>query len=237
MYNYGYSYGYDYGYRQIETAFTTIFWICLIAAIIFSILMIVAWCKLFRKAGKPWGFYFIPIYGTYLTYSIADCGGLFWANLIVGILDAVFFNLFGFYDSFMFTFPLLLVMLILHISYCKKLAEAFGKGAGFIVGLIFLRPIFIMILAYGSARHYNNPDYGSYAGYTVTSSWTCTCGTHNPSSRITCENCGAINSSSKVSRENMVLEQKKVTSIWTCACGTINSCSRLTCENCGAHKR
>ena len=34
-----------------------------------------------------------------------------------------------------------------------KLGQAFGKSTGFIIGLIFLTPIFEMILGFGSAQY------------------------------------------------------------------------------------
>lgn len=42
---------------------------------------------------------------------------------------------------------------MLSIISMVKLGQAFGKGAGFIVGLVFLTPIFQMILGFGSAEY------------------------------------------------------------------------------------
>lgn len=38
-----------------------------------SVVCIVAWCKIFRKADIHPGKFFIPFYGQYLMYSIANC--------------------------------------------------------------------------------------------------------------------------------------------------------------------
>ena len=38
-----------------------------------------------------------------------------------------------------------------------RLAKSFGKGIGFGFGLLFLSPIFLLILAFGSAS-YSNPN-------------------------------------------------------------------------------
>ena len=47
------------------------------------IVCIVAWCKIFQKAGIHPGKLFIPIYGQYLMYSIPECEGLFAASIVV----------------------------------------------------------------------------------------------------------------------------------------------------------
>ena len=43
---------------------------------------------------------------------------------------------------------------IIGIMYSVKLARAFGRGIGFAIGLIFLQPIFMLILGFGSDRYY-----------------------------------------------------------------------------------
>ena len=46
-----------------------------------------------------------------------------------------------------------LLVLILNIMFNVKLARSFGKGVGFAIGLIFLNPIFMLILGFGSAKY------------------------------------------------------------------------------------
>ena len=43
---------------------------------------------------------------------------------------------------------------IIGIMYSVKLARAFGRGTGFAIGLIFLQPIFILILGFGNDSYY-----------------------------------------------------------------------------------
>ena len=43
---------------------------------------------------------------------------------------------------------------IISIMYSVKLAKAFGKGTGFAIGLIFLSPIFILILGLGDSTYH-----------------------------------------------------------------------------------
>jgi hypothetical protein len=86
--------------------------------------------KVFTKAGQPgWGV-LIPIYNIYLLCKIAGKPG-WWVILccipLVNVIIA------------------LLVML--------GIAENFGKGAGFGIGLFFLGFIFFPILAFGDATY------------------------------------------------------------------------------------
>lgn len=43
---------------------------------------------------------------------------------------------------------------IISIMYSVKLAKAFGKGTGFAIGLIFLSPIFMLILGLGDSTYH-----------------------------------------------------------------------------------
>jgi hypothetical protein len=45
------------------------------------------------------------------------------------------------------------VNIVISIVECVDLAKSFGKGAGYALGLIFLGPIFAMILAFGPAKY------------------------------------------------------------------------------------
>ena len=50
-----------------------------------------------------------------------------------------------------------IILAIISIMYSVKLARAFGRGTGFAIGLIFLPPIFMLILGFGDDRYYG-PD-------------------------------------------------------------------------------
>ena len=52
------------------------------------VVCIVAWCKIFRKADIHPGKLFIPFYGQYLMYSIANCEGLFAASIVISVLSS-----------------------------------------------------------------------------------------------------------------------------------------------------
>lgn len=94
---------------------------------------IVGMWMLFMKAGHPGWYCLLPFYSMWLLYEMAFGDGKGWIFILSGI-------------------PC--VGLIVVIIMLIKLAQAFGKGIGFGIGLVFLQPIFILILAFGDADYY-----------------------------------------------------------------------------------
>lgn len=95
-----------------------------------GILMLISIWKVYVKAGKPGWAAIVPIYNVIVMLQIAE-KPLWWivlffvpiANLIVGILTLA------------------------------GVAKAFGRGAGTVVGLIFLPFVFWPMLGFGSAEY------------------------------------------------------------------------------------
>ena len=104
-----------------------IFMVIHLAVIIFMIASV--WLT-FQKAGKPGWASIVPIYNVVVMCQIAGKPG-WWVLLmlipIVGIIVAIIVTV--------------------------RFAEAFGKGTGFAVGMIFLGFIFWPILGFGSAQY------------------------------------------------------------------------------------
>ncbi len=95
------------------------------------VVVIIAGCwKVFTKAGKPGWAVIIPFYNLYVMLTIAGKPG-WWIIL--------------------FFIPF--VSLIMSILMCLALADKFGKGAGFGIGLAFLPFIFFPMLGFGSAQY------------------------------------------------------------------------------------
>lgn len=98
--------------------------------LIVAVLYIIGAWKAFEKAGKPGWAAIVPIYNLVVMLEIAG-KPLWWvilmfipiANIIVAIVAGI------------------------------ALAERFGKGAGFGLGLVFLGFIFWPILGFGEARY------------------------------------------------------------------------------------
>jgi hypothetical protein len=101
-----------------------------VVAILIGVVMIAAMWKVFTKAGKPGWASIIPIYNIIVLLDIA--GKPAWW-IILFLIPIVNF-----------------VMIIL--TYVA-LADKFGKGGGFAVGLIFLGIVFFPILGFGSAQY------------------------------------------------------------------------------------
>jgi hypothetical protein len=86
--------------------------------------------KIFVKAGEPGWAAIVPIYNLFVLAKIAG-KPMWW-----GVLMLIPF-----------------VGIIIFIIACIALAERFGKGAGFGVGLGLLSPIFFPILGFGDATY------------------------------------------------------------------------------------
>ena len=102
----------------------------LIVMLAIALVMIIAYWKIFEKAGKPGWAILIPIY-----------------NLIV-LLEIVGKPLWWF---FLLLIPF--VNIIFGIWIINLLSKSFGKNEGFTVGLILLGIIFYPILGFGDAKY------------------------------------------------------------------------------------
>lgn len=102
----------------------------LIVYFIVLIVMVAAGWKVFEKAGKPGWAFIIPIYNLVILLEIID-KPTWWI--------------------IMFLIPL--VNLVFSILAYTALAEKFGKGAGFGIGLVFLPFIFFPMLGFGDAQY------------------------------------------------------------------------------------
>ncbi len=119
---------YGYGYESaISGAVLMVYWVIMLSL---SILAIIGMWKMFVKAGKPGWASLIPFYGSYKLYEIAWGNGWLFLLQLVPCVNIV-------------------VMVIVNM----KLAKAFGKGTGFMIGLLLLPSLFYMILGFGSAEY------------------------------------------------------------------------------------
>lgn len=98
--------------------------------VLLAIVLIAAGWVIFAKAGRPGWAAIIPIYNTLVMLSIV--GRPWWWLLLMLV-------------------PLLNI--IIGIIVLNDLSSSFGHGMGFTLGLIFLAPIFFLILAFGSSEY------------------------------------------------------------------------------------
>jgi hypothetical protein len=94
------------------------------------VLMIAAMWKLFTKAGEPGWAAIVPIYNTIVLLKIAG-KPLWWIILLI----------------------IPIVSLVIAILMSLGIAEKFGKGAGYGIGLAFLPFIFYPMLAFGDTQY------------------------------------------------------------------------------------
>lgn len=115
-----------------QNAIAGIFGAYSVVVLAIAIIMIVANWKIFTKAGKPGWASIVPIYNMYVTFQVAGMNGWMFLLLFVPLVN-----------------------IVVQIMLCLNLAKAFGKSTGFGIGLIFLNPIFLLILAFGNAEYSN----------------------------------------------------------------------------------
>ena len=99
-------------------------------ALAFVFMTAASFWRIFNKAGEPGWKCLVPIYSAVVFHRII--GRPTWWVLLLCI---PFVNL----------IPMTLE--------CSDLAKVFGKGMGFAVGIFFFGPLFLMILAFGSAEY------------------------------------------------------------------------------------
>ncbi len=128
--------------------------VILMLVLIFWIFYIIAFWKIFTKAGEPGWKSIIPIYGGYVQYKITWKPMWFWVNFVLLFLNGA---LSSFTDPNGVIVALSAIvgiaLFVLNIAAMVKLSRSFGHGIGFAIGLIFLYPIFVLILGYGKSEY------------------------------------------------------------------------------------
>lgn len=127
-----------------------------ILMLIWYILRIVGYWKVFTKAGEAGWKSIIPIYNVFVQYKFTWNTKFFWLLIVLEVIG----NLIGGNGEgilYVISIILLLAGAIIYIMQLNNLSKAFGHGVGFTIGLIFLEPIFTMILGFGSSEYKGNP--------------------------------------------------------------------------------
>ena len=134
--------------------------IYLVFAFIWWLLQIIANWNIFTKAGEAGWKSIIPVYSDYISYKIAWQPSYFWLVFVLGIITSVANGMTDPNETnttiLLIVSLIRIILAIISILYCIKLSRAFGHGIGFAIGLIFLQPIFMLILGFG-----NDPYYGA----------------------------------------------------------------------------
>lgn len=144
-----------------------IFAAMMICGLVITVLFIIAWWKVFEKAGMKGWKSIIPIYNQYCLYRISGMSG-WWC--LFPFIPSICLSLAGISltatdttttitDAQMSNpltwigFILLIVYVVIAIIQVVKLAEGFKKGTGFKVASVFFPNITTLILAFGKAKY------------------------------------------------------------------------------------
>lgn len=121
-----------YGSNNVTLVFSGVMFVMFFVIILLAIVSLVATIKVYKKLGLPgWGV-IVPIYGQWILLKAVDLPG--WLSIL----------------------PVANGIALIVANY--RLAGKFGKGSGFGLGLVFLTPIFYMILGFGKASVVSETD-------------------------------------------------------------------------------
>lgn len=122
---------------------------------IFYVFRIIANWKIFKKAGEAGWKALIPIYNVYIQYKLTWKAMMFLPVVVLGLGGAAMMNSEQ-TGIMLMGIAMALVGLVFEIIGLSKLSKSFGHGGGFTLGLVFLNPIFVLILGFGSSRYIGN---------------------------------------------------------------------------------
>ena len=135
----------------------------IIFSVALAIFEIVCLWKVFEKAGEPGWKCLIPIYNAYIFMKICWEGKYFWWSLLIMLIPGVITGIAAGTGSAAFSgiagflmVAAVIAVAVIEIMALVKLSKRFGKSGAFALGLIFLEPIFIAILAFGSDTYNRN---------------------------------------------------------------------------------
>lgn len=128
----------------------------LMTVLIYCVALIAAYWSMFKKAGERGWKALIPLYNTYILFKISWKPAYFWLSTVLAVCT-VFANFASEASLDMMTaaFASLcsITSLIVNLVLYYKLSRAYGHGIGFAIGLVFLNPIFVLILGYGKSEY------------------------------------------------------------------------------------
>ena len=137
----------------LEGAGAALVVLCIFAFIIALaclILIIVANCKIFKKAGEDWWKALIPLYNTWVETRIAGLKW-YWYPIYVGLFYLEF-------KSKNPGFAVSMIFFLVSFNYIYGICKKFGKSNGFAVLVALLPVVGLPILAFGSAKYDKNAE-------------------------------------------------------------------------------
>lgn len=157
-----------------------------IISLALTALAIIAYWRIFVKAGEEGWKAIIPFYNAYTAMKLFWKTSIFWIGIGLGVGASIGYGMASYgvvalaiyggggntavmVIGFILAFGCGITAFVLEIMFLNRVSKAFGHGAGFTVGLIFLNFIFILILAFSKSERVvsgQQPGYGQPAqGY------------------------------------------------------------------------
>lgn len=99
-------------------------------ALVILALCIIGWYRLFEKSGVEGWKAIVPFYNLYMLNEIVFGQGWYFAFGLIPVVNVIY-----------------------AVALALGVAKAFGKSIGFALGLIFLFPIFIVILGFDNSEY------------------------------------------------------------------------------------
>ncbi len=137
-----YNYSYDFDNSDALAAvglgaLGTMLIVYILVILVIAILQIVAMWKIFTKAGEKGWKSIIPVYNLVILFKVSGLSPWLVLLYLLGVIPFVGW----------------IACLILNIVQANGLAKSFGKDIGYTIGLIFLAPIFYLILGLGKSEY------------------------------------------------------------------------------------
>ena len=141
-----------------------------IIGLICSVITIIGEWKVFERAGKPGWAAIVPFYNQWVLFELGDVNPVFIFFGVGGsILSCIPNGINVIARDFPMLYPLSILlslvsmglsitMIVFSIKACIRLAEKFGKGAGYGVGLALLGVVFFPLLALDKEAVYNDTN-------------------------------------------------------------------------------
>lgn len=141
---------------QILTMLMAMFGTLVVVIIAMYVITAIAYWQIFKKAGEKGWKALIPVYNSYIVYKISWKTSMFWITILLGVVYSILYGISYSTGSAVLSvlaYIVYIAVLVIGIIAIHKFSKAFGHGVGYTIGLIFLSPIFILIIAFGKSQY------------------------------------------------------------------------------------
>ena len=162
---------------------------------IFAVYTVIVYWRIFAKAGEAGWKSLIPVYNYITLFDIFYEKGMLITWIVLSILSVIVPMFVG--AGVLGGLIVLILMLIncvfglyINIKLDLSIAESFSKNRWFAVGLVFLYPVFLGILAFGKCECIGVSGGMSVKKESQLTGWRCECGNMNGPGVDDCDRCG-----------------------------------------------